>query len=130
MSLYCHISMAVIYNYNFTAMEYRLTNYIAIDTVDYKKAIAFYHNILGWDIVEQTAMETHLKKGNMNFFVADNSQSAYTTYFEYEVDDIAMVKTELEQQGCVLWPTEKADSYMAKDPYGTRFHVYQKGALL
>jgi catechol 2,3-dioxygenase-like lactoylglutathione lyase family enzyme len=110
-------------------MEFRLSKYVAIDTKDYERAIAFYRNVLGWQVIEETTNETQFKKGDATFFIANDAGSAYTTYFEYEVDDIEVAVNLLKTEGCALWPSGKPQSYMVKDPYGTHFHVYQKGAL-
>ena len=111
-------------------MEFRLSKYIAIDAKDYTKAIAFYRDTLGWQVIEESEHETQFKKGDATFFVANDASSPYTIYFEYEVDDVEAAKEKLLAEGCKVWSSGKPQSYMVKDPYGTHFHIYQKGALL
>ena len=51
-------------------MEFRLSKYVAIDARNYDKAIAFYRDTLGWQVIETSEAETQFKKGDATFFVA------------------------------------------------------------
>lgn len=110
-------------------MEFRLSKYVAIDAREYEKAITFYQQTLGWQVIETSETETRFRKGDSTFFVANDANSAYTTYFEYEVDDIEAAKAKLLSEACTVWPSGRPQSYMVKDPFGTHFHIYQKGAM-
>jgi catechol 2,3-dioxygenase-like lactoylglutathione lyase family enzyme len=110
-------------------MEFRLMKYIAVDVKDYESSVAFYRDTLGWELVTQGPKESHFRKADTNFFIAEDTNTPYTTYFEYEVDDIEAAKTKLLSERCTMHPSGKPKSYMVKDAYGMHFHVYEKGAF-
>ena len=111
-------------------MEFRMTKHIALNVRDYEKAIPFYRDVLGWELIKTTDKESHFKKGDTNFYTEKADEKPYAVFFEYEVDDISAVKDKLLSEGCVIRTAYSEKSIMFTDPYGTNFHVYEKGTAL
>jgi catechol 2,3-dioxygenase-like lactoylglutathione lyase family enzyme len=111
-------------------MEFRMTNYIAVNVRDYEKSVAFYRDVLGWELVKYTPAESKFKKGDTWFFIAQQDEKAYAVFFEYEVDNLKETKTKLLSEGCTEGQKFAEKSIMFTDPYGMNFHVYEKGTSL
>ena len=111
-------------------MEFRPSKHIAINVKDYEQAVSFYRDVLGWELVKYTERESQFKKGDANYFIADDPTRAYAVFFEYEVDDIDAAKAFLESSGCTVREVYGPHSIMFTDPHGTNFHIYQKGTPL
>lgn len=111
-------------------MEFRPSNCIAINVKNYEGAISFYRDVLGWELLKYTPAESKFKKGDTLYFVADAEAEPYTTFFEYEVDDISAARKLLEEKGCTVRTEYSRHSIMFTDPHGLHFHVYQKGTPL
>lgn len=110
-------------------MQFRMTKHIAVNVRNYQKAISFYRETLGWEMIKEGVNESHFVKGDTNFYIEENEQKPYAAFFEYEVDDIEAAKTKLLLEGCIISRTYSPKSIMFSDAYGMNFHVYQKGAL-
>lgn len=110
-------------------MQFRMTKHIAINVRDYKKAILFYRDTLGWEVIKEGTRETHFVKGDTNFYIEEKGGKPYEVFFEYEVEDIEAAKVKLLSEGCAISQSYSPQSIMFSDAYGTNFHVYQKGAL-
>lgn len=86
-------------------MQFRITKHIAINVRNYEKAISFYRNTLGWELIKKGIAESHFVKGDINFYIEENNEKPYEVFFEYEVDDIEAAKTKLLSEGCVVSQT-------------------------
>lgn len=98
--------------------------HIAFQVRNYKEAVNFYVNILGFELVKQGERESHLRLGEVNFYVEDSVQGY--TFLEFETNDIESEKVKLENSGCKLEKTHLEKSFMVEDPYGFRFHIWEK----
>jgi catechol 2,3-dioxygenase-like lactoylglutathione lyase family enzyme len=106
-------------------MTYTLSPHIAIQVTDFEKALEFYQKVLGMEIVERRDDETSLQCGPITFHV-ENSRNGHT-FFEFEVEDAEKAREELEAAGCRTTPTHLERSYLVADPFGLKFHVWEKG---
>ncbi|MBI3260201.1 MAG: VOC family protein [Ignavibacteriae bacterium] len=102
----------------------KFSPHIAFQVTNYEKALAFYIDVLGFELVKHGEKESHLRLGEMNFYVEDSAKGY--TFLEFTTDDIEDIKTKLENSGCQLEKTHMEKSFMVEDPYGFRFHVWQK----
>jgi predicted enzyme related to lactoylglutathione lyase len=110
-------------------MEFRITKHIAVTVRNYVKAVAFYRDTLGWELVKEGQKETQFKKGDTNFYIEEEEMRPYAVFFEYEVDDIEAAKAKLLSEGCTITREYKPQSIMFSDTFGMNFHVYEKGCL-
>ncbi len=111
-------------------MDFRPSNHIAINVKDYENAISFYRDVLRWELLKYTPVESKFKKGDRFYYIADAANQPYATFFEYEVDDINEARRLLEEKGCSIREEYSPGSIMFTDPYGMHFHVYEKGTSL
>lgn len=107
-------------------MNFRLSKCIAVNVKDYEKAIAFYRDTLGWELVKYTPTESQFNKGELTFFI-EASDKPYDVFFEYEVDNFEEAKAKLLSEGCTIRQEYSTRNMMFTDPYGMNFHVYEKG---
>lgn len=103
---------------------------IAVNVKKYSEAVAFYRDILGFEVVKQTEKETHFKKGELNFFIEENETNPRQVFFEFEVEDFKEAETKLLAEGCVITSPYSERNKMFSDKYGLNFHVYEKGVEL
>ncbi len=107
-------------------MNTKLCKYISVNVRDYEKAIDFYSETLGWDLIDYNPKETKFKKNGYYLRLTNNEQDAGIAHLEYEVEDITSAKTELKKQGCEIVKTNSSKSLIYADPFGLHFHVYEK----
>lgn len=102
---------------------YQLTNNIAVAVRDYEKAIPFYKDILGMNVVETFDNETQMEICGTNFFIEDHLENQ--VFLEFAVDKIEEAKAQLLEHGCEVTKEYSQTSIMVSDPYGLKFHVYE-----
>jgi catechol 2,3-dioxygenase-like lactoylglutathione lyase family enzyme len=105
-------------------MEFEFSPYVAFQVKDYAKAVKFYKDVLGFEVVKDGDAETHFKKGPLNFF-AENSDKG-STFFEFKVSSVAEARKLLESEGCYVTQEYSAKSIMIADPYGMKFHIWEE----
>lgn len=101
--------------------------YVAVDVDDVEAARSFYRETLGMDTVDDPAGETALACGEMTFYLQESDEGR--TFFEFTVDDLERTREELSAAGCELHETETPEgetSYLVTDPYGLRYHVFER----
>jgi catechol 2,3-dioxygenase-like lactoylglutathione lyase family enzyme len=105
-----------------------MTNCVALEVNDREKAKDFYQGVLGMKDAPASMHsdgEMPLVCGNTVFFLDENPGAR--TFFEFEVDDTAKAEALLVESGCKVTSRHSDTNMMFQDPYGMRFHVYQKG---
>lgn len=108
----------------------QLTNYIAFQVENYEEAIAFYRDILEWELIKYTPAESKFKAGNHYFFVEKKEEQPLHTFFELISDNYAADLQKLLDAGCEITQKLSAENAMLKDKFGFRFHLYQRGITL
>ncbi len=111
-------------------MEFRLKKHIAFNVRQYEGAVRFYRDVLGWQLIKEGYNQAHFKKDDTNFYPAENEKEAGVFYFEYEVNNIKEARETLLNAGCSIQTIYSETSMMFTDPFGSNFHVYQKGTIL
>lgn len=111
-------------------MEFKLSPCIAINIRDYENAIAFYRDVLGFEVMKYTPKETHFKKGNTQCFIELDEPRTGKVFFEFEVENFKAAHDLLLQQGCKVTSPYGERNMMFSDAYGMNFHVYEKGLEL
>jgi len=138
------------------AIDFRFSPNVAVQVKDRARAVAFYREVLGFELLKEGAQETKLRKGPLTFFVeaiedegAIGSASTAatgtktsgavstlsppipgTTFWEFEVADFSAAERALRGAGCRVTQRHAGTSAMYADPYGLRFHVFQTGTEL
>jgi catechol 2,3-dioxygenase-like lactoylglutathione lyase family enzyme len=105
-------------------MKYSFSPHIAVQVNDFEKALEFYQNVLGMEIVGTRDDETSLKCGPITFHVENSDR--HSTFFEFIVEDAELAREELERAGCRTAPTHLPKSYMVADPFGFKFHIWEE----
>ncbi len=101
----------------------KFSPHIAFQVKNYEEAVHFYTSVLGFELVKKGTKESHLRCGDINFYVEDSGDGC--TFLEFTTEDIETVKNTLENSGCKLQRTHLEKSYMVEDPYGFQFHVWE-----
>jgi catechol 2,3-dioxygenase-like lactoylglutathione lyase family enzyme len=105
-------------------MKFEFSPYIAVHVKDYKKAAAFYKDILGMEFLEEKGNETYLKKGPINFCIAEAPNTG-SVFFEFKVSSVKEARQLLEREGCKVTQIYSEKSMMFSDPFGMNFHVWE-----
>jgi len=105
-------------------MKFEFSPHIAIQIKDYEKAKEFYEKALGMEVVTSGEKEAHFKKDGINFYMESSEKG--NTFFEFKVDDIEEAKKLLEINGCIITNVYSEKSLMIADPFGMKFHIWQK----
>lgn len=105
-------------------INFEFSPYIALQVRDFDKAVEFYKNILGMDLVKKYQKEAHFKKSKINFFV--EKQKPGRVILEFKVADFDEAKELLEKQGCTIVTLYNKKSALFLDPYGVTFHIFQE----
>lgn len=111
---------------------------VAIQVKDYDKALNFYENVIGFKVARRYdgsedicggVRQTEYKFGPMTFWIEDNPnmESGGGTFFEFAVEDVEDAVDRLLQNGCELTQKFSDTSFIFKDPFGMKFHVFRKG---
>lgn len=118
----------------------RFSPNVAVQVVDRPRAVAFYRDVLGFEVVKDGERESKLRHGPMTFFVEQSetapttvaaaSGGAGTVFWEFEVDDFDAAHRALVGAGCRETQRYASTSAMYADPFGLRFHVFQTGTQL
>jgi catechol 2,3-dioxygenase-like lactoylglutathione lyase family enzyme len=105
-------------------INFEFSPYIALQVRDFDKAVEFYKNIFGMDLIKKYQKEAHFKKGKFNFFV--EKQKPGRVILEFKVEDFDEAKELLESQGCTIVMLYNKKSALFLDPYGVTFHIFQE----
>jgi catechol 2,3-dioxygenase-like lactoylglutathione lyase family enzyme len=108
-------------------MTFEFSPHIAFQVNNYDSAIEFYEKTMGMKIIESTENETAFRCGNITFYVENTPKG--NTFFEFVVEDLEKARDLLEEQGCTIKETvtpEGNKSYFVFDPYGLKFHLWQR----
>jgi len=96
-------------------MRLEFSPYIAFQVKDYERAVEFYREVMGMDLVQVGETEAELKSGPITLYV--------------EPDDLASAKVALQKAGCGLEATttpEGHESCFVYDPFEMIFHLWQE----
>lgn len=108
-------------------MAFRFSPHIAFQVRDYKNAVAFYESVMGMQVVNRGSRETELRCGDITFYVEDDP--AGELYLEFSVDELSAAVQRLRENGCTLSevdvPEVHGSSYIVRDPFGLKFHLFQ-----
>ena len=108
-------------------MKFKFSPNIAFHVRDYHKAVQFYEHVLGLKQVYHDDNETEFECGQIHLY-AENNEGGMT-FFEFEVKDIDEAVTTLMENGCEAAETSTPEgdrSFLITDPFGLRFHLFEK----
>lgn len=106
-------------------MQFAFHPYVAVQVNDYQRAVRFYVDVMGMELVRQDENEAELRNGEMTFFI--ENKPGGSIFFEFKVEDLEAARQSLEQAGCQISPTHTEEgnpSFIARDPYGMLFHFF------
>lgn len=120
---------------------FTLSSNVAIQVRDRARAVAFYRDTLGFEVLKEGKSETKMRMGPMTFFVEgvidgiqpgapQNTGVPGTIFWEFEVADFDAAHRALIGAGVRETKRYAPTSAMFADPYGLRFHVFQTGTEL
>lgn len=104
--------------------------HIAMQVGNAKKAAEFYERVLGFAPAPSDPncnSDIALTLGGIHFYLEESAERR--TFFEFATPDLAKARETLKENGCTfrdMKTPELGASFMASDPFGFHFHVYQK----
>ena len=113
---------------------FQMSPNIALHVSDRDSAAEFYKSVLGFDLIKahNTADNgVEMKAGDTTFWI-DQSPTPEKTgevFFEFFVNDLKTERDLLIQKGCTSLFVTTCESHVGEmfaDPFGLKFHLYQK----
>ena len=108
-------------------MKFKFSPHIAFHVRDYDRAVEFYENVLGLKQVYHDENETEFECGPIHLYAENNE--AGMTLFEFEVNDLDEAVATLVENRCAAVETSTPEgdrSFMITDPFGLKFHLFEK----
>jgi predicted enzyme related to lactoylglutathione lyase len=105
-------------------MPYKFSKCIACQTTDYERAIEFYQNVLGFDIVERHEDYVEVKAEQNRLFLAKSDTPC--KIHELIVPDLEAARDALVANGCevVIWKGKGKDCFI-RDPFGFMLNLWE-----
>ncbi len=111
-------------------MSYTITPFVAFQVSEYEGAVAFYKDVLGFELIKYSDTESKMAKDGFTFYIEKKEAGVLHTFFELVTPDIGIAKNEMLKAGCIVTHEYGPKSMMVADPYGFRFHLYEQGTEL
>jgi catechol 2,3-dioxygenase-like lactoylglutathione lyase family enzyme len=105
-------------------MKFEFSPFVAVEVSDYERACEYYEKVLGMQMIKKHPVESHLKSGDMNFFISGTQKKEI--FFEFRVEDAEAAKKLLEQNGCKVTNVYSEKSFLVSDPFGLNYHIFQE----
>ncbi len=106
-------------------MKFRFLPHIAVQIADRGKAVAFYSELMGMDLVDDKGGEARMSLDETHFYLEESEKG--NVFFAFEVDDLEAAKALLIAHGARVWG-EKDEGFMVRDPYGLQYHLSKAGS--
>ena len=117
-------------------LKFKYSLNVAINVRQSEKAIAFYRDTMGLGLVSLKGADScgaEMSAGPLALWIdhCDPSEEDEVgkVFFEFETNDLRQARATLQEQGVKVGSeTDGPDfkGFMALDPYGMRFHVFQR----
>lgn len=117
-------------------VQFKYSLNIALNVRNASQAIQFYQKTLGLGLVslhEEGDCGIEMSAGPLALWIDEcasgEEEHVGKVFFEFEANNLDLAKIKLESDGGkVLKSTEGKDflGFMVEDPFGMRFHVFQK----
>lgn len=107
-------------------MKFYCRPVIDIDVRNQTEAVAFYKDVLGFDLINSTpdtSGRVNLNNGLVTLGVRNNNTGL--TSLEFRVDCLESAKKFLCENGCEFLNTNESNRIQVKDPFGTHFDLVQ-----
>ena len=108
-------------------MDFKFSPHVAFDVRNFEKALKFYTEVLGMELIGKDDEEAELKCGDMTFHISHRDTG--NVFFDFDVEDADAARELLEAEGCSSIETLTVDgrtSYLISDPFGMNFHIWPK----
>ena len=104
--------------------RYKSSNCVCYQVTDRNKAVAFYRDVFGYKLVEETEQNTELAAPPIRLFIDQGPPLG--PIMELVVDDLETARVELLAHGCteVRWDGRGKPCYL-RDPFGICFNVWE-----
>ena len=117
-------------------LKFKYSLNIALNVRNSSKAINFYEKTLGLGLVSLQGEDdcgVEMSAGPLALWIDDCSseeeEHVGKVFFEFETNDLIAAREKLSKEGVKIGSKTNGDSYngfMAIDPYGMRFHIFEK----
>jgi len=110
-------------------MRFEANNELGLHVVDPEAAKAFYVNVLGCRVVDETPDCISLVNGALRIYLLrDHVQGHEPAIPSFDVDDVEAAIAELQRQGCRLVPIgpHAPRGFYVRDPHGVLFDVIKR----
>ncbi|TMW72801.1 DUF899 domain-containing protein [Alteribacter natronophilus] len=104
--------------------ELHMTGNVAVQIREPENAARFYEHVLGMTLIQDKPGEIVFQSGSTTFYMEKKEGDA--VYFEFAAADTGKMKQRLVENGCEIEKTYSDTSMLVKDPYGLRFHLFEK----
>jgi len=117
-------------------LKFKYSLNIALNVRDSEKAINFYQNTLGLGLVSlkgESDCGIEMSAGPLALWIDDcakeEEEEVGKVFFEFETNSLDKAKEKFDQEGVKVGSETSGKDFkgfMATDPYGMRFHVFEK----
>ena len=117
-------------------LNFKYSLNIALNVRESEKAINFYQNTLGLGLVSMNGEDNcgiEMSAGPLALWIdhcsTNEEEHVGKVFFEFETNNLSKAQKKLEQEGVKIGKETKGSNFqgfMATDPYGMRFHIFQK----
>lgn len=104
--------------------QYKPSNCVAYQVTDRNQAVAFYRDVFGYKLVEESGQNIELDASPIRLFIDQGPPLG--PIMEIVVDDLETARVELLAHGCteVRWDGRGKPCYL-RDPFGICFNVWE-----
>jgi uncharacterized glyoxalase superfamily protein PhnB len=117
-------------------VKFKYSLNIALNVRNAGQAIRFYEKTMGLGLVslhEGDGCGIEMSAGPLALWIdhcsKEEEDKVGRVFFEFETNNLDLAKAKLEREGVTIGSATKSDDFqgfMATDPFGMRFHVFQK----
>lgn len=105
-------------------MKFRFLPHIAVQIADREKAVSFYSELMGMNLLDNSGSEARMTLDEAHFYLEESANG--NVFFAFEVDDLEEAKALLIAHGARIWG-ESDEGFMVRDPYGLQYHLSKAG---
>lgn len=106
-------------------MRFKFSRCLALETPDFNRALDFYQNVIGLEVVRREGSTFELKAGQFRLFI--DKGETMGPVMEFLVLELDKARDRLIKAGCkvVRWEGKGKCCFMS-DPFGFIFNLYEE----
>lgn len=101
-------------------MKFRFLPHIAVQVRRREEAVAFYRDVIGMDLLDNSGGEARMKLDDAHFYLEESDGG--TVFLAFEVDDLVEARAVLEAHGARI-SDECPEGFMVRDPFGLLYYL-------